>query len=105
MNHLIPGETILADRGFDIEDSVGIYCARVSIPNVRLHVERVIGTIHQKYTFLSGTQPIDFITPRENGVALLDKVVSVCCALINPRRMRRRVTVLTLCVCVCVCVC
>ena len=32
LNHLIPGETILADRGFDIEDSVGIYCARVSIP-------------------------------------------------------------------------
>ena len=102
LNHLIPGDTILADRGFDIEDSVGIYCARVSIPaftkkqltgidveqtrriaNVCIHVERVIGTIRQKHTFLSGTQPIDFITPREDGVALLDKVVSVCCALIK----------------------
>ena len=104
LNHLIPGDTILADRGFDIENSVGIYCARVSIPaftkgkkqlagidveqtrriaNVRIHVDRVIGTIRQKYTFLSGTQPIDFITPREDGVALLDKIVSVCCTLIN----------------------
>lgn len=32
LNHLIPGDTILADRGFDIEDSEGIYCARVIIP-------------------------------------------------------------------------
>ena len=36
-----------------------------------------------QYTFLSGTQPIDFITPREDGVALLHKLVFVCCALIN----------------------
>ena len=27
LSHLIPGDTILADRGFDIADSVGIYCA------------------------------------------------------------------------------
>jgi hypothetical protein len=32
LNLLIPGDTIFADRGFNIEDSVGIYCARVSIP-------------------------------------------------------------------------
>ena len=31
LDHLIPGDSILADCGFDIEDSVGIYCARVSI--------------------------------------------------------------------------
>ena len=53
------------------------------IANVRIHVERVIGFICQKYTFLSGTLPIDFITPRDDGVPLIDKVVVVCCALSN----------------------
>ena len=52
------------------------------IVNVHIHIDRIIGTICQ-YTFFTGTQPIDFITPRKGGVALLDKVVSVCCALIN----------------------
>ena len=63
MKFLLPGDTILADRGFDIQESVGLYCARVHIPsftkgkkqltgieveqtqhiaNVRIHVERVI---------------------------------------------------------------
>ena len=104
LNHLIPGDTVLANWGFDIQDSVGICCARVAIPaftkgkkqltgidveqtrriaNVRIHVERVIGFIRQKYTFLSGTLPIDFITPRDDGVPLIDKVVVVCCALSN----------------------
>lgn len=32
LTHLIPGDTILADRGFDIKDSVGLYCATISIP-------------------------------------------------------------------------
>ena len=97
---------MLANRGFDSQDSVGICCAHVAIPaftkgkkqltgidveqldqaycyNVHIHVERVIGFIQQKYTFLSGTLPIDFITPRDDGVPLIDKVVVVCCALSN----------------------
>ena len=53
------------------------------IANVRIHVELVIGFIRQKYTFLSGTLPIDFITPRDDGIPLIDKVVVVCCALSN----------------------
>ena len=104
LDHLVPGDTILADRGFYFSDSVGIYCARITIPastkgkkqlsgieveqtrriaNVRIHVERVIGIIRQKYTFLRGIQPVDFLIAREDGVPLLDKVVFVCCALIN----------------------
>ena len=67
LNKLLPGDVVLADRGFDIHESVGLMCAKVKIPsfikgrkqlsaidvessraivNVRIHVERVIGQIH-----------------------------------------------------------
>lgn len=67
LSNLIPGDTILADRGFDIKESVGLYCATITVPaftkgkkqlsaieveqtrliaNVGgIHVERVIGNI------------------------------------------------------------
>ena len=36
LNHLLPGDIVLADRGFDISDSVGMMQARLHIP--ALHV-------------------------------------------------------------------
>ena len=81
LKKLLPGDTILADRGFDIQESVGLLCATLKMPaftkgkcqlrgieveqtrhiaNVRIHVERVIGNIRQKFSLLSATQPIDF---------------------------------------------
>ena len=32
LSNLVPGDTILADRGFDIHDSVGLYCSRLALP-------------------------------------------------------------------------
>ena len=32
LQKLLPGDMILADRGFTIEDTVGLYCAEVKIP-------------------------------------------------------------------------
>ena len=103
--NIMPGDTILADRGFDIRDSVGLYCATVTIPaftkgkkqlsgieveqtrtiaNVRIHVERVIGNIRKKYTILNTTQPIDYVTHRApHNSTTLDMIVTVCCALVN----------------------
>ena len=105
LRHLLPGDVVLADRGFDISDSVGIYQATLKIPaftrgksqlmpmdvedtrkmaNVRIHVERVIGLVRRKYVILQSTLPIEFITTRRGDtVAPIDKIARVCCALTN----------------------
>lgn len=67
------GDLILADRGFDVGNAIGLYSANLKIPAVtwgksqmnvldvedtsalvpvRIHVERVIGMVHQKCTIL-----------------------------------------------------
>ena len=33
LRNLLPGDLILADRGFTIEQMVGLYCAEVKIPS------------------------------------------------------------------------
>ena len=55
-----------------------------SIANVRIHVERVIGNLRKKYSILSATQPIIFLSQDETTTTL-DKIVSVSCGLINLR--------------------
>ena len=96
---------MLADRGFDISESVGIMQARLHTPsftkgkdqlsaleveetraiaNVRIHVERVIGAVRQRYTILKGSLPIDFIIKRDQeDIPLVDRIIRVCCALNN----------------------
>ncbi len=75
LKNLIPGDIVLADRGFDIAESAALYGATVEIPaftkgkrqlcafdversrklsSVRVHVERVIGLLRNKYTILHG---------------------------------------------------
>lgn len=102
-NNLLPGDVILADRGFLIKEFVELFHATVKVPaftkgkdqlhpvdlentrslaHVRIHVERVIGLIKQKYRILSGPLPITLLaTQGENS--FLDEIVVVCCALIN----------------------
>lgn len=54
------------------------------LANVRIHVERVIGLIRNKFTILKGTLPIEYVARREGDDAPpLDKIVTVCCALSN----------------------
>ena len=76
LEHLQPGDLILAHRGFNIHDSASMYCAQVKLPpftrgkkqlskaqvdvsrqlsRVRIHVERIIGAVRQKYTILQST--------------------------------------------------
>ena len=105
LKKLLPGDVILADRGFDIAESVGTMQARLHIPaftkgksqlsaleveetrsiaNVRIHVERVIGLVRQKYSILQCTLPIQYVIKRAGeDTPLIDRMIRVCCALTN----------------------
>ena len=50
---------------------------------VRIHVERLIGVIKQKYSILEGTLPINFIKADGLEVSVADKLMTICCALVN----------------------
>ena len=105
LSKLLPGDVVLADRGFDIAESVWMMQATLHLPaftkgksqlyaleveetrtiaNVRIHVERVIGIVKQKNPILQSTIPIDFIKKRVGeDVPLIDRIVRICCALTN----------------------
>lgn len=109
MKKLIPGDLVLADRGFTIQESLMFHRAQLAIPaftrgkdqldpvdventrgiaNVRIHVERVIGLLRRKYTIFSGILPIDFLQCNPNGsqeesTPMIDRIINVCAALVN----------------------
>ena len=104
LEHLIHGDLVLADRGFTIQDSVGLYCAEVKVPpftkgkkqlsryevdwsreisHVRIHVERVIGLLKLKYKILQGQLPINLITDKTTDNSPIDNIMQTCAALCN----------------------
>ena len=105
LSKLLPGDIMLADRGFDIAEDVARMQATLQIPaftngclqllpkdiedtrrlaNVRIHVERVIGATRQRYSILMSTLPISFVKPAAIGEnPTIDKIVLVCSALNN----------------------
>ena len=79
---VVPGDLVMADQGFTIQESLFFRRAELAIPaftkgkdqldpvdvartggisNARIHVERVIGLVRRKFTILSGILPIDFL--------------------------------------------
>jgi len=93
LDNLVAGDLILADRGFNIHDSAEVklppftkgkkqlskaqvYLSR-QLSRVRIHVERVIGVVRQKYTILQSTLPINSIMCSESHEdSVIDKVVA-----------------------------
>ena len=105
LDQLQPDDLVLADRGFTIHESVALHQAQLTVPaftrgkaqldpvdveqtrgiaNVRIHVERVIGQLRQKYTILQTTMPIHFLMSTvESPDPVVDKMIRVCSALTN----------------------
>ena len=95
----------MTDRGFDIEQSVALYCAKVKIPSftkgtrqlssldvkqsqrmavVRIYVETVICIVQNKYPFFQGILSYDFLMKKEDSnYCTIDKIVCVTCDLVN----------------------
>ncbi|XP_076083481.1 uncharacterized protein LOC143054364 [Mytilus galloprovincialis] len=105
-----PGDQILADRGFTLQDDFAAACsAELIIPsftkgkkqlsakevetsrkisNVRIHIERVIGLMKNRYTILKGPMSIVLIKSLSDEVddcdlASIDKILQVCGSLTN----------------------
>ena len=99
------GDVILADRGFTCSDYARMAMATVKVPPftkgkrqlekievdwsheislVRIHVERIIGVLKQKYTILQNVLPISLIQDdNDETQSTIDKIVTVCCACVN----------------------
>ena len=105
LRKLLPGDIVLADRGFDIEEDVAMMQASLKIPaftkgvsqlspldvektrklaNLRIHVERVIGATRQRYSILMSTLPIQYMKAKSPQEApTIDKILRICSALNN----------------------
>lgn len=91
LRKLLPGDVLLANKGFDIAESVGMMQASLNITastkgmaklsalqvknprtieNVHIHIECVIGSVRQKHSILQGTLPINFISKRKEDDCL-----------------------------------
>ena len=104
LHKLLPGDIVLADRGFDIE-LVALMQASLKIPsftkgvsqlspldvektrklaNLWVHVERVIGATWQRYSIMMSTLLIHYIKAKSLQEApTVDKILHVCSALNN----------------------
>ena len=104
LRKLLPGDMVLADRGFDIAEELALCGSSLSIPSftkgkdelsqaevetsrqlsrIRIHVERVIGRL-KHYSILSSTLPVSFLkTSSDVDYATIDKILITCAALSN----------------------
>lgn len=98
------GDVVLADRGFLVENEFAARGAKLIIPsflkgrkqlpgketegtrriaNVRIHIERVIGVLRNRFKILNGPIPIQFLYNYDGSGPFYDKVTHVCSILHN----------------------
>lgn len=100
-------DVVIADKGFDIHDLISVKGATLNIPTflrkkdqlnplhiehdkqitgLRVHIERLIGVLRSKYTYLNGPIEVDALRRFENNHNSLDVIVRVACILLNFNR-------------------
>lgn len=101
---ILEGDFVLADRGFLIDDMLAPLNASVAYPafkkkshqlepldavhskelsSLRIHVERLIGSLRQKFLILSDIIPITMLQHWNNNTPAIDQVLTICSALVN----------------------
>ena len=106
MKLIDPSDVIIADRGFDIAADIALHGGKLEIPSftkgkkqlsqkevetsqkiskVRIHVERVIGLLKNKYTILQDVLPVSLVShkDKDDSFSTLDKLIVVCASLTN----------------------
>jgi len=103
-DELLPGDIVLADREFTIHESVSMQYAELLTPeflkkqaqlppeaiektrkiaSLRIHVERVIGLVRNKFRILKGPLEINLLKYKYDEKCLLDYIVHIACILSN----------------------
>jgi hypothetical protein len=105
LDHIQRGDLVLADRGFLIEEEMAIRGAKLVTPafmknqkqfdaktteatrrtaNSRIHIERFIGSLRNRFKVMKGPIPIKYLyCYDDSGLTLYDKIVRVCSILNN----------------------
>ena len=105
LRNLLPGDVLMATRGFDIGEDAAVCFAEVKIPaftkgkkqlsaldvektrkiaNVRIHVVRISRLLRRKYKLLQSTLPLDIlISVDDRNMCAIDKIVHVYSYLTN----------------------
>nr|XP_057946358.1 uncharacterized protein LOC131140183 [Doryrhamphus excisus] len=104
LDELLPGDIVLSDRGFDIEDNKGLWCATVknhwpsnkhllepknvvntpAIVKLRNLVKGVIDNVRIKSAMLHNRIPANlYLQCKDEEVTFLHKIVSICCTVSN----------------------
>lgn len=108
--HHFPGDQILADRGFTLVDEFASSCSTEliipaftkgkeqlsakevektrQIAAIRIHIERIIGLVKNRYKILEGPLKIQLVKSLSeeasgSDVSGIDKLVTTCCILVN----------------------
>lgn len=104
LNKLVPGDVVMADRGFTMVEDFALRGAKLIMPaftkgkrqlsakeveesrlmsRARIHVERVIGRT-KDFKILNHTLPISLFKGKDNGdFSTCEKLISVVCGIVN----------------------